>query len=257
MGTLRAATRCLLAVPVLLAGCADARFLRRTCAEPPTVAEADAPPDPGYRVGCPDVLSVAFADRPDLDAAAAVDLDGRLPLPDLGRPAVAGESLDAIREELARLAGVSPDRVAVGLAAPRSGRVYVHGPVRGRVRVEPYRGPEPVTAFLRRVGGLPPGSKLSEVYVVRPNVAAGGRPEVFRVDVAAAVVGGDGATDVVLRPSDQVYVGETRGSVLARFLPHWLGAAYRRLVGLLPDDWRWFGAGGGRQPPGPPDQPGG
>jgi protein involved in polysaccharide export with SLBB domain len=239
-----------------LAGCADARFLRHACAEPPTPAEADAPPDPGYRVGCPDVLAVSFADRPDLDAAAAIDLDGRLPLPDLGRPAVAGESLEHVRGELARLAGVPPDRVGVSLAAPRSGRVYVHGPVRGRVRVVPYRGPEPVMDFLRRVGGLPPGSKLSAVYVVRPNVAAGGRPEVFRVDVAAVVLDGDGATNVPVRPSDQVYVGETRGSVVARFLPHWLGAAYRRLVGLLPDVLPSRGSRPWQQaavPPGLPD----
>ncbi|MBX9627831.1 MAG: hypothetical protein K2X82_28795, partial [Gemmataceae bacterium] len=199
---------------------------------------ADPAPDGAYRVGCPDVLAVSFADRPDLDAAAAVDLDGRLPLADLGRPRVEGETLDHVRAELAHRAGVPADRVAVALAAPRGGRVFVHGPVRGRVRVVPYRGPEPVLDFLRRVDGLPPGSKLSEVSVVRPNVAAGGRPEVFRVDVAAVLLAGDGATNVALRPSDQVYVGETPGSAVSRLLPDWLGAAYRWAVGLLPDDWR-------------------
>ena len=125
----------------------------------------------------------------------------------------------------------------VTLAAPRGDRVFVHGPVRGRTRVVPYQGPEPVIDFLRRVGGLPPGSKLNQVYVVRPNVAAGGKPEVFRVNVPAVLLDNDAATNVPLRPSDQVYVGETKGSTFSRVLPHWLGTVYRRVTGLLPDDW--------------------
>lgn len=232
VGTLRAGLLLPL-LPLLLAGCGDARFVRSACSAPPP----PSPPPAEYRVMCPDVLAVAFADRPELDAVAAVDLDGRLPLDDLGRPPAADRTLDQIRDDVARAAGVPADRVAVGLAAPRGGRVFVHGPVRGRLRVEPYRGPEPVLHFLRRVGGLPPESRLSRVYVVRPNVADGRRPEVFRVDVAAVVLDGDPATDIPLRPSDQVYVGETHRSSFSRALPDWLGAVYRRVAGLLPDDW--------------------
>lgn len=188
-------------------------------------------------MGCPDVLEIAFADHPAWDALASVDLDGRIPLAEPGQLCVEGLTIEQVRDELARLAAVPPDRVHVALAAPRSGRVYVHGPVRGRTRVIPYQGPEPVIDFLKRVGGLPPGSKISQVYVVRPNVAIGGRPEVFRVDVAAVLLDNDPATNLPLRPSDQVYVGETKGSSFSRVLPHWLEPAYRRLTGLLPDDW--------------------
>jgi hypothetical protein len=101
----------------------------------------------------------------------------------------------------------------------------------------PYQGPEPVIDFLKRVGGLPPGSKLSQVYVVRPNVAAGQRPEVFQVDIHGVLGENDQSTNVLLKPSDEVYIGETTRSVLARILPDWLGPVYRRLSGLLPDDW--------------------
>ena len=129
------------------------------------------------------------------------------------------------------------DRVGVRLAAARSSRVYVHGPIRGRSRVVPYQGPETVIDMLKRIGGLPPGSKLNQVYVVRPNVAGGERPEVFRVDVAAVLIDDNHTTNVALKPSDEVYVGETRRSVVARMLPAWLGRAYRQFAGLLPDDW--------------------
>jgi protein involved in polysaccharide export with SLBB domain len=183
------------------------------------------------------VLEIVFLDHPDWDVFAAVDLDGRLPLATTGSPRVEGRTLEDIRIEVAALASVHPDRVEVHLAAARSSRVYVHGPIRGHTRIIPYQGPEPVIDFLKRVGGLPPGSKLSEVYVVRPNVAAGKRPEVFRVDVASVLLDNDTKTNVALKPSDEVYVGETKRSVLARILPGWLEPAYRRFTGLLPDDW--------------------
>ena len=154
-------------------------------------------------------------------------------------PGVSGEGAYARERppELARMASVSPDRVTVRLAAPRSSRVYLHGPIRGRTRIVPYQGPERVIDFLTRVGGLPPGSKLNQVYVVRPNVAVGARPEVFQVDVPAVLIDENQTTNVPLKPSDEVYVGETSRSVFARVLPDWLGPAYRRLSGLLPDEW--------------------
>jgi protein involved in polysaccharide export with SLBB domain len=228
-----------LVLALFLAGCADCRFLSRQCPPPPDPqAAAQTPaPDAAYRIGCPDVLEVTFADSPAWNAVASVDLDGRLPLDYPGSLPVEGQTLEDVRQELAALARVAPERVGLRLAAPRSSRLYLHGPIRGRTRIVPYQGPEPVIDFLKRVGGLPPGSKLSEVYVVRPNVAAGGRPEVFRVDVAGVLTGTDPATNIPLRPSDEVYVGETRRSVFARVLPDWLGPAYRRFAGLLPDDW--------------------
>ncbi len=220
-------------------GCADCKFLRKACPTPsdPLVAAQTPSPDTAYRIGCPDVLEIAFADHPEWDAYASVDLDGRVVMAHPGSPRLEGRTLEDARHELARLARVDPDRVTVHLAAARSSRVFLHGPIRGRCRVVPYQGPEPVIDFLKRVGGLPPGSKLNQVYVVRPNVALGQRPEVFQVDVPAVLADGNQMTNVPLKPSDEVYIGETKRSVLARILPNWLGPLYRKLAGLLPDDW--------------------
>ena len=162
-----------------------------------------------------------------------------------------GRTLAELQSALAARAGCSPDRVLVSLAAARSAQVVVYGPIRGRARFVPYQGPEPVLDFLKRVGGLPPGSKLNQVYVVRPNVAAAARPQVFKVDVPAVLVDGDQRTNVVLRGDDEVYVGETRRSSLSRLLPDRVGTAYRRVTGLLPDEWWPFtkstkGPGSGR-----------
>jgi protein involved in polysaccharide export with SLBB domain len=226
-----------------VAGCSSTEFLRKKCPPPPDPkAAAEAPaPSAAYQVGCPDVLEVVFRDRPDWDAIAVVNVDGRLPLEQPGNPRVEGRTLEQIRDDLAALAGCPPERVNVTLAAARSGRVVVYGPVRGRARAVPYQGPEPVIDFLKRIGGLPPGSKLNQVYVVRPNVAVSTRPQVFRVDVPAVLVDGDNRTNVALQSDDQVYIGETKLSSLSRLMPDWLGTVYRRATGLLPDDWWPFG----------------
>lgn len=245
MGTLcapfrRTPTAALVLVLVLAAaGCTDVHFLRRTCPTPRDPdAAANAPaPDAAYRIACPDVLEVAFVDYPDWNAIACVDVDGRIQLESPGNPRVEGLTITEVRDELARLANVAPERVRVWLAAPRSSLVYLHGPIRGRTRAVPYQGPEPVIDFLKRVGGLPPGSELSQIYVVRPNVAVGGRPEVFRVNVPGVLLANDPTTNLPLHPSDQVYIGESMGSSLSRLMPDWLARGYREVVGLLPDEW--------------------
>lgn len=220
-------------------GCRDSRFLAENCpppADPLTAAESPAP-NAAYLVGCPDVLEISFVDHPQWDVLVTVDLDGRLPLEYPGPVHAEGRTLEDIHGELARLAGSAPERIMLRLAAARSSRIYVHGPIRGRIRIVPYQGPEPVIDMLIRIGGLPPGSRLNQVYVVRPNVAAGERPEVFRVNVPRVLMHHDQYTNVVLKPSDQVYIGETSGSAFARALPDWLAPMYRRFVGLMPDDW--------------------
>jgi protein involved in polysaccharide export with SLBB domain len=232
-------TRSAFLVPVLLlAGCADARVFRG----PSDAARAGFRPDePAYRFGCGDVLEVTFADRPGWDCLASVGIDGRLPLGEAGTPLAEGATADELRLVVAGRLRLDPERVRVRLADPRAARVYVHGPEANRQRTVPYHGPEPVVEFLWRVGAIKQGSTdLRDVHVVRPNVAVGGRPEVLRVDVEAVALDGDHQTDVTLRPSDQVYVGETRRSRFSRLLPGWLRPFYRKMVGMLPPDgWPW------------------
>ena len=57
---------------------------------------------------------------------------------------------------------------------------------------------------------------------VRPNVAAGKRPEVFPIDLEAILLKHDRRSDLTLEPGDQVYVGETLRSSWGRCLPPWL-----------------------------------
>ena len=222
-----------------LVGCADLR-----CQQ---VAQTHAPSNalttpPAYRVGCPDVLLITFTSRPDWDSLSSVDVDGTLPLPEsLGRQRVQGKTLDEIRDALAQAGQMKPESISVTLADARSSRIYVTGPVNATTRSVAYRGSEPVLELLVRIGAIQSNeSNLNRVYVVRPNVAAGEKADVFHVDVDAVVLDGEQKTNIAVLPGDQIYVGETRRSSFSRLLPAWARPYYRKLVGLLPSDSQWW-----------------
>lgn len=218
-------------VPLVTVGCAS---VRSTVAVEQGVAWSAAETPAPYRIGCPDVLAVRFPDQPHLDCVVAVDLDGRLPLSESVQPQVEGNTLDDARRAIATAVGCEANRVLVQLADARTGRLYLFGPEQNRQRVVPYVGPERLLEFLVRTGSLQRGcADLRDVFVLRPNVAAGQSPQVFRANVGA-VCAGDHSTNVTLESGDQVYVGETRRSSFARLLPDWLKAGYRRIVGLTP-----------------------
>jgi polysaccharide export outer membrane protein len=145
-----------------------------------------------------------------------VDPDGAIGL-SLGRLHVDGLTAAEAADRLAALA-YEPD-VQVRVAEYNSRQLFLFGPVAGRERVVPYQGPETVVELLRRAGGLTPQAELSQVHVVRPNVAIGRRPEVFPIDLEAILVHGDERSNVVMQPSDHVYIGETLRSALAKYLP--------------------------------------
>ena len=235
----------ILALAVLATGCGDLRVFHK--AGPPAVAPAVVGPtgEPVYTLGCPDVLRVRLMDRPDFDLVAAIDVDGRVMLGDsVGAPPVAGKTLAEARDVVARAAGTTPDKVSLVLEDARTARVYLCGPVNNKQRPIPYQGPERVLDFLRRVGALQPGcTDVRDVSVVRPNVAAGERTQVFHVDIEAIVLDNEPTSNLVVLPGDQVYVGETRRSSFTRLLPKWLRPLYRQVLGLLPPDpafwWPW------------------
>lgn len=228
----------LIGLGLLATGCTDARIFR---AAAPTSPADRLTPDPGYVLGCGDVLAVTFPDQPAWDCLASLGVDGKLPLGPAGTPNLEGLTLEQARQVIARQANLDLGQVDLRLVEIRAGRIYLMGPEAKRMRSVPYQGPESVVSFLDRVGAIKPGcSDLRDVKVIRSNVAAGRLPDVIRVDVEAIVLDHDPTTNVPLQPSDQVVVGETRRSSFSRLLPAWLRPFYRKLMGLLPPDtWPW------------------
>jgi protein involved in polysaccharide export with SLBB domain len=173
-----------------------------------------------YTVSCPDVLELTVPGRPDWTGTVAVDADGSVGLPEFGRLRVEGRTAAEVAVQVAAAEGPA-GQARVRVVEFNSRQVFLFGPVTGHERAVPYQGPETVVDLLRRTGGLTQQAELTEVHVVRPNVAVGRRPEVFPVDLEAILLRGDDRSDVVVQPYDQVYVGETRRSALAKYLPPW------------------------------------
>jgi protein involved in polysaccharide export with SLBB domain len=187
-----------------------------------------------YLIGCPDVLEVTVAARPDLSRHCKVGPDGRIDLGELGRPRVQGRTVPEVARVVADALALPPEYVDVGVAEFKSQCLYLFGEVNGLQRSVPYRGQETVVDLLQRVGGITAGAAPEEVYVVRSRVLDGQRPEVFHVDLRAIVMKHDEKTNVRLQPFDQVYVGATRRARLEKCLPPWLRPLFHALCGQFP-----------------------
>jgi protein involved in polysaccharide export with SLBB domain len=222
-------------VLVLLAGCAtthrgevDTRLLAEGPRRHQGVVES-------YAIACPDVLEVWVAGRPEVGGALPVEINGRIDLGRLGKLRVEGLSVPEIARQIAVLAQVPPEAVRVRVAEYRSRSVYLFGEVSGLQRAVAYQGQETVLDLLQRAGGLTPGAAPDSVYVIRPHIADGGRPEVYHVNLRAIVLHHDQRTNLRLQPYDQVYVGETAQARMERSLPPWLRPLYQQFWGMRPE----------------------
>lgn len=216
-----------------LAGCASTgpsveQALRNQAALP-----VHRPASDQYRVGCPDVLHVTVTGAPDWQARSlGIAVDGRIDLGERGRLRIEGQTPADVAVAVAAALGVAPGAVTVGVGDYRSQKVYIFGQVNGQERAVPFRGQETVLELLQRAGGITPGAELSEVYVIRSNVADGKRPECFAVNLHDIVVRNDLKTNLTLEPSDQVYIGETRRARFEKCVPPLFRPVYETFSGL-------------------------
>jgi protein involved in polysaccharide export with SLBB domain len=167
-------------------------------------------------------LEVAVGSHPELAGRKPIDADGTIALASDVRLRVEGLTVAEITEKLASELRVAPPDSQIHVAEYASRQIFLCGPVAGTERAVPYLGPEPVVEFLRRIGGLSREAEPRDVHVVRANVAAGRRPEVFPVDLKAIRIDRDDKTNVLLQPYDQVYVGESARATWERCLPPWM-----------------------------------
>jgi protein involved in polysaccharide export with SLBB domain len=185
-----------------------------------------------YQIGFPDEIEITVVGQPQLSHEHFVGADGRIQLGMLGRPRVDGKSTAEVAAIVAELASVPRNAVHVTIRAYRSQQVYLVGEVQGRQRAVSYQGPERVVELLQRVGGLGSGAALGDVYLIRSHVTEGQTPEVLRIDVPAIVAKRDLRTNYIVQPFDEISVGETWQSKLARSFPPWMVPFYQSLIGL-------------------------
>ena len=157
----------------------------------PAVAPLAAVPvaSPDYPVVFPDVLEISVHGKPDCSGRRLVYPDGRIDLGGSGSVLAEGCTAAEVTRRIAEAAGVPAESVVCRVAEARSRFIYVLGPGTDRPRAVSYTGPEHVTQFLQRAGGIATDARPTEVRVVRRNVARGIPSETFRVDLAAVRMG--------------------------------------------------------------------
>jgi hypothetical protein len=184
---------------------------------------------------------VEVVGRPEHDCLASIDLEGNISLLNGTRARVEGLTPPEAQAVLAETLGLSATEVLIQLVESRSARIILRGPERNRQRIMDFRPGERVTELLERSQVKLTETNVRDVSVIRPNIAAGGRPEVFHIDFLA-ISQGDRTSDVELRSSDIVFVGETRRSSFARMLPSWAVPIYQKILAILPPPgWIWLG----------------
>jgi len=223
----------LLLVTGLLAGCASTQpRLDQALLADHNPAAHGGDLDKFYQVHCPDVLEIQVNGDSSWTGQRTVGADGRIDLAPLGAVRVDGLTTREIVYQLAGHFHVRPTQMQVRVASYNSQKVYLIGEVVGLQRALAYQGPETVVDLLQRSGGITPGAAPKEVFVVRSHVADGKPPEVFQVDLPAIVLKKDLDSNLRLQPFDQVYIGQSRQSVLCNCLPPWSRPLYEKLCGM-------------------------
>lgn len=184
-----------------------------------------------YRVGCLDALECFVPNHPEWSGTSVVNGAGCIQFTDRPRIHVDGMTPTEIAEVLARATGVSAGEIQVRVVQFNSKQIFLLGEVKGQPRAIPYEGPETVLALLQRVG-ITPGASANNIVLVRGNVAEGGSPEVFNIDLIALLKNSAPQNNPTLQPFDEIYIAQTRKCRVEQCVPPWLRPLYESLCGL-------------------------
>lgn len=195
-------------------------------ASPPAASAQDerpaaAPAAAGYRLSPGDVIEVKFFYSPELNEVLAIRPDGFVSLQLVGEVQSAGltpaELTAALRQAYAKVIRVPEVTVIVKEFAPA--RIYVGGEV-----VSPgtmvLRGQVTLAQAVVERGGAKPTGRLTEVLLLRH--LGTDSASVSKVDLKAVLKGA--APDVVLRPYDVVFVGQSTIAQVATFVDQYINA---------------------------------
>lgn len=190
-----------------------------------------------YAVRYPDVVNLQIAGHKDLSGPRPLSVEGKITL----RPGVElrpeGHAAPVIARQVADQLGLPASSVQVTVVGYNSQRLFIQGEIKGETRAVPYVGPETILDMLQRVGGITSGANVEEIEIVRAHVAEGAAPEVFQVDLSAILLKNDQASNIRLRPYDQIYVGRKKTCRIKQGLPRWMHPLCDKLFDLSrPDD---------------------
>jgi len=196
-------------VCALATGCANQKYVRELNKRLTSLqAVTKVPPNAGYTVDPPDVISVEFLNETELTRNVEVRSDGMVTLPYLEDVKVGGMTTVEIREKLEDLyaAYYKEPKILVSVSSYRSKHLYIYGEVGSRGS-QAYTGYQHVSDVIGQAGGITRRAAPGRVKVIRGDPED---PEIYRVDLDALLFEGDRLEDVSLAENDVVYVPPNR-----------------------------------------------
>ncbi|VTS05005.1 polysaccharide biosynthesis/export family protein [Tuwongella immobilis] len=210
-----------LAVLPWLGGCASDSASRNKSCLPCQAATVMPPVSNLYVIGFGDVLTVGVIDGQETLRESMIDEEGRFDLGELGRVRLEGQTILQASHTLGQVMKLPPERISLHVSEHGRGMIIVLGPAEGVQRLVPYRGPESILDFLRRIDSMRLCVALRTIHVVRPNVALGKAPEIFAVSVPKILEDDDSEQNLRLEPFDRVVIGTTWRAELLELMPPW------------------------------------
>lgn len=164
--------------------------------------EGALPPDPSYRLGHGDIVSIEVIGEPDMSRQLRVAEDGTIAVPYAGSVVVGGLTVDQaqllITKQLGSAVLVSPQVVLQVVDYGQT--VEVYGEVTRVGRYPIIRDGMTVTQLLTEAGGTLEAS-AAQVILLRDN-------KEFVIDLVR-INAGDTSQDIVVQPGDRVFVPDT------------------------------------------------
>jgi len=170
--------------------------------------------DEKHRLAIGDLISFRIVEDEDDPRTLSVTDSGDLEVPYIGRFAAAGKTCKELAHQLKT--ELEKDYyyqatviIAVNVMAKSRGRVYLVGPVHTP-------GPQEIPSdeiltlskAILRAGGFTDFADKKEVKVTRQAKGAGGKDEVFTINVERVLEKGAMESDLPLQPGDLIYVPE-------------------------------------------------
>ncbi len=187
---------------------------------PPAYSGTQSPafiPQGDYRIQVGDALEIKFFYNPELNESLLVRPDGRISLQLAPDVLAAGRTPSELTKALVEAyeAELQRPEIAVIVRSFSNFRIYVDGEVT-RPGIIPLAGPMTVLQSLSAAGGAKETARLSEVIVIRRG--PDNRPTAFKIDADSASRGLDMGNDVLLMPSDIVYVPRSAVANVNKFI---------------------------------------
>jgi polysaccharide biosynthesis/export protein len=192
-----------LAAVLVLGACAQIQDL-------PSATEADAAPEPLYKIGPGDNLTIFVWRNPDLGISVPVRPDGRISVPLLEDLVAAGKSAtDLSREIEEQLAQYIQDPlvtvIVTGFVGNYTEQVRVVGQATNPQAI-PYRAKMTLLDAMISVGGLAEFAAGNRATLVR---RVGGEQKQYRLRIADLIKDGDISANASLLPGDVIIIPES------------------------------------------------